>query len=665
MSPLTLDDGLPLAGADCDGIVDALDNCVTAYNPGQQNSDGDEFSDTFSTAASVESYAVQGVVFQTGWSVIGGRLGSTRALGTGSPEYGGTYAIRDGFSDAGSLRLSAELEHSRTDFAGGIGIAFRWLDIDNHYRFHDNLAGGFQRIEKVEAGQLTVLAERAESLPLGQTRRYTVEADGPSFRVLEGPNQILSAEDATFASGAAGFYAWQAPDARFDSAIATPTDPRGDACDPCPGDPDPSCVPTCDDPDGDGFGLTAGSCGNPVPDCAPSDPAIFPGAAEICDGKDNDCDGHIDESCELIETTYSYNAFNQIETRTEPAGTTSYTFDPNGNRVSEVGPEGTTTFDWDLDDRLAQLTLPGGAVSTMAYDPSGLRVHLDDSAGTHQIVLDGLEEMSEFDESGQLREAWVHSQQRIDEVLSQSSASPGDGGYFHADALGSVMGASDGEGAGVLARRYDVYGAVASESRTLGSSWGFTGRRRDTVGLAYHRARYYDNVGGIWTQVDPIGIADGPNRYMFVRANPISLVDPTGLQGEVAIIQATWAASNGTAAAAVPQGPSALRIILAILLFLAAVSVLSVVVIEAAIGFVRDLKELLKLLYVGLASAALGCGGPVEICNFQSGAVTDNGFSCHYWCPLSGKVHVLNWPGFPIGDFEFLCPDKIALPYVG
>ncbi len=55
---------------------------------------------------------------------------------------------------------------------------------------------------------------------------------------------------------------------------------RGDDCD----DNDPTAYP--EDRDGDG----ASGCDEP-PDCADDDPTIHPGADEVCDGEDNDCDG--------------------------------------------------------------------------------------------------------------------------------------------------------------------------------------------------------------------------------------------------------------------------------------------------------------------------------------------------------------------------------------
>jgi len=53
---------------------------------------------------------------------------------------------------------------------------------------------------------------------------------------------------------------------------------------------DPTCVScTTADQDGDGYSTLGGVCG-PV-DCDDNDPTVHPGAAEVCDGKDTNCDG--------------------------------------------------------------------------------------------------------------------------------------------------------------------------------------------------------------------------------------------------------------------------------------------------------------------------------------------------------------------------------------
>src|SRR5690606_20639687 len=77
-----------------------------------------------------------------------------------------------------------------------------------------------------------------------------------------------------------------------------------------------------------------------------------------------------------------------------------------------------------------------------------------------------------------------------------------------------------------------AYRAVDSSVDVSAKRYRYTGMERDEeTGLAYHSARYYVPWLGRWTAADPIAVEDGTNRFAYVHARPVVLLDATGTFG--------------------------------------------------------------------------------------------------------------------------------------
>ncbi len=129
--------------------------------------------------------------------------------------------------------------------------------------------------------------------------------------------------------------------------------------------------------------------------------------------------------------------------------------------------------------------------------------------------------------------------------------------YYHGDALGSPVSASDSTGAVLYRERYAPYGArERQEADGNNNSRWYTGHPEDkTTGLVYAGARWYDPAIGRFLGTDPQGVSftnlQSFNRYAYANNNPYRYVDP---DGNSPIDVVFFAYDVGKAAAAIYTG---------------------------------------------------------------------------------------------------------------
>ncbi len=227
---------------------------------------------------------------------------------------------------------------------------------------------------------------------------------------------------------------------------------------------------------------------------------------------------------------YSYKAGTHWLTS---VGTTSRTYDANGNTVEIAAGGGDLKFDYNDRNRLSTVEVNGAAYDYL-YNAMGQRI-------SKTAVVTGGSTRFAYDESSKLI---VENQQAVrdyvwlDDVpvaIVEGSGSTAVLRYIHADALGSPRYVTDRLGATVWSWPYRSNPMGENEPT---SSTGFVfnlrfpGQYFDAEsGLSYNVNRDYEPATGRYTQSDPIGLRGGQDStYLYVLANPLSYVDDDGLR---------------------------------------------------------------------------------------------------------------------------------------
>ena len=115
--------------------------------------------------------------------------------------------------------------------------------------------------------------------------------------------------------------------------------------------------------------------------------------------------------------------------------------------------------------------------------------------------------------------------------LRVAKAVDGEVTWIHSDHLHSATILTDADGAEL---RRLAYAAFGEELENSGSgeapTYSYTGKERDSSGLMYYGARYYDPALSRFITADTVYDAgpQGLNRYSYALNNPIRYNDPSG-----------------------------------------------------------------------------------------------------------------------------------------
>jgi RHS repeat-associated protein len=231
-----------------------------------------------------------------------------------------------------------------------------------------------------------------------------------------------------------------------------------------------------------------------------------------------------------IITNYTYNNRDQLESESSTNRNVSYTYDRAGKLTSKIGIAGTTNYSWIDDDRLENVAGPSGIIN-YTYDNQSMRVSMDNGTEIKKYLVDKQftygQVIAEYDENGSLTCGYVYGLERISQDRNSSPH------FYIADGQGSIRNLTDTAGNITDVYYYNAFGEELAKSGSTENEFRYVGEQWDpNAGFYYLRARWMDPGTGKFVSVDsyegdpqtPISL----HRYLYCGVDPVNQSDPAG-----------------------------------------------------------------------------------------------------------------------------------------
>jgi RHS repeat-associated protein len=267
---------------------------------------------------------------------------------------------------------------------------------------------------------------------------------------------------------------------------------------------------------------------------------------------------------------YGFDSLDRLTSAVKTGTTRGWTYDANGNRLTEIGSAASTYTIASTNNRISSITgaLPRTysydtagnvltyAIVTATYNNRGRMKTLTKGAVTATYVYNALGQFVKqssgpsgtvnyvYDEAGHLLGEYNSSGALIQETIWMgdtpvATIRPGTPVvmyYVHTDHLNTPRRVSRPSDNKLMWTWYsDAFGTdLPNENPASGGTFKynlrFPGQLYDShAGLNQNWNRDYDPSVGRYLQSDPMGLHDGPSTYAYVSNNPLVYIDPKGL----------------------------------------------------------------------------------------------------------------------------------------